>query len=581
MHQFPTDDQSRELLTQLVALLLQSQHTDSGGKSSSGGLQRALLELCQLTGHRLDGLHLDKLEAALKATAAALCASSSSATAAAGGEVADASSAGRSSSLDRVGSSSSGGTAGGGACVMEEDASQSAPVTPAAPRARSRLAALSTGPAPKPQAAAAAATPATAAKKAPRSRLAAMSALKAPPQRSADEGEGEDDGASALAGLMAARLKLDDGGSSASSSGRDENAAPASLRAPAGPNKAAAASRRVRFDAAAAEEEPGPHAAPAVPPSVARHAVRRERLCGGGGGGVLEPLEEPVRGGQAAAAAAKPPAARGGGRSRLGATAAAHAASSATRPSCGAGSSSSSADGGGPWRPAVVLLVEAPLHQLPWESCPGISQQHHIYRCPSLSVAAATALRNSAGSAGGGGSAEGVPAVAPTLDLSSAYFLLNPDGDLPATQESFQSWLQADLGLRGTAGRRPAAAALAAELRARDVFLYFGHGGGEQYVRHPALRRLPRCAGGLLMGCSSGRLRENGKYEPGGAIWSYLLGGCPAAVANLWDVTDRCVRVCDSWRCGCGGCVGSGGGGGGGGGVGGVPDPMLMLLLLP
>jgi separase len=52
------------------------------------------------------------------------------------------------------------------------------------------------------------------------------------------------------------------------------------------------------------------------------------------------------------------------------------------------------------------------------------------------------------------------------------------------------------------------------------------------------------------MGCSSGRLRGGdggdsggggGGYEPSGAIWAYLLAGCPAAVANLWDVTDRCA----------------------------------------
>lgn len=73
------------------------------------------------------------------------------------------------------------------------------------------------------------------------------------------------------------------------------------------------------------------------------------------------------------------------------------------------------------------------------------------------------------------------------------------------------------------------------------MFLYFGHGGAEQYMQLAALRRLGRCSGSLLMGCSSGRLRGNGEYEPAGPIWAYLLAGCPAAVANLWDVTDRCA----------------------------------------
>jgi hypothetical protein len=29
----------------------------------------------------------------------------------------------------------------------------------------------------------------------------------------------------------------------------------------------------------------------------------------------------------------------------------------------------------------------------------------------------------------------------------------------------------------------------------------------------------------MLMGCSSGRLRQMGLYEPCGAIWGYLLAG--------------------------------------------------------
>ena len=42
----------------------------------------------------------------------------------------------------------------------------------------------------------------------------------------------------------------------------------------------------------------------------------------------------------------------------------------------------------------------------------------------------------------------------------------------------------------------------------------------------------------LLMGCSSGRLLVRGDYEPLGVPWTYLMTGCPTAIANLWDVTD-------------------------------------------
>jgi separase len=56
----------------------------------------------------------------------------------------------------------------------------------------------------------------------------------------------------------------------------------------------------------------------------------------------------------------------------------------------------------------------------------------------------------------------------------------------------------------------------------------------------------------LLFGCSSGRLKGSGEYEPEGNVLNYLLAGCPAVVANLWDVTDKDLdlfskELMDSW----------------------------------
>ncbi|KAL6756796.1 peptidase family C50-domain-containing protein [Haematococcus lacustris] len=76
-------------------------------------------------------------------------------------------------------------------------------------------------------------------------------------------------------------------------------------------------------------------------------------------------------------------------------------------------------------------------------------------------------------------------------------------------------------------------------LQSHALFVYFGHGSGEQYLPLAAMRSMRCCAANLLMGCSSGRLRPHGEYEPAGAVLSYIAAGCPAVVANLWDVTDR------------------------------------------
>ncbi|KAG5182227.1 hypothetical protein JKP88DRAFT_221290 [Tribonema minus] len=60
------------------------------------------------------------------------------------------------------------------------------------------------------------------------------------------------------------------------------------------------------------------------------------------------------------------------------------------------------------------------------------------------------------------------------------------------------------------------------------------------------------------MGCSSGRLRGGGEFEPMGMVSAYLVAGSPAVVANLWDVTDRdidryCLAVLDAFVVGGGG----------------------------
>lgn len=83
--------------------------------------------------------------------------------------------------------------------------------------------------------------------------------------------------------------------------------------------------------------------------------------------------------------------------------------------------------------------------------------------------------------------------------------------------------------MQGVAGNRPAPAQLLSAVQEHDLFLYFGHGAGEQYLPRSSWHGLERCAGSLLMGCSSGKLRPAGEYEAHGPVWDYLMageGGC-------------------------------------------------------
>ncbi|KAI8026960.1 Separase [Camellia lanceoleosa] len=76
-------------------------------------------------------------------------------------------------------------------------------------------------------------------------------------------------------------------------------------------------------------------------------------------------------------------------------------------------------------------------------------------------------------------------------------------------------------------------------LRSHDLFIYFGHGSGAQYIPGHEIQKLENCAATFLMGCSSGSLSLNGSYAPQGAPICYLLAGSPVIVANLWEVTDK------------------------------------------
>ena len=189
------------------------------------------------------------------------------------------------------------------------------------------------------------------------------------------------------------------------------------------------------------------------------------------------------------------------------------------------------ADEAAPPAGAVLLLLDAALQALPWESMPGLRSGGGQRLCRSPAVALTSAAAECAARQG---SSAGV-------DVDDAYYLLNPGGDLEATQAAFEPLVASRPRWRGAAGAPPPGgrAAHAAALSAAALFLYFGHGGGQRYLPAAALRRVRTRAAALLMGCSSGALPACGDFPPAGIALAYLAAGCPSVVANLWDVTDR------------------------------------------
>lgn len=182
-------------------------------------------------------------------------------------------------------------------------------------------------------------------------------------------------------------------------------------------------------------------------------------------------------------------------------------------------------------REPVILVLDSDVQMLPWENVP-IMRDQEVYRMPSVaSIFMALQRRSLLGEAAMLGT------KFPLIDPLDAFYLLNPSGDLSRTQSEFEEWFRHQ-NIQGKAGVVPSTEELSAALENRDLFLYFGHGSGAQYIPRDKIHKLESCAATLLMGCSSGTLKLNGRYAPVGISLSYMLAGAPIVVANLWEVTD-------------------------------------------
>ncbi|KAL8972079.1 MAG: hypothetical protein Q9183_000734 [Haloplaca sp. 2 TL-2023] len=184
----------------------------------------------------------------------------------------------------------------------------------------------------------------------------------------------------------------------------------------------------------------------------------------------------------------------------------------------------------------TVLVLDKELHCFPWESLPCLDG-HAITRLASLSCLRDRIIQQQ----------QRADLMEPDkdrecrriVDRRNGAFVLNPVGDLGATQSKFEHPLSNLSGWEGLTASEPNEEQLKAYLQERDVFLYFGHGSGQQYIRPKTIQRLDKCAVALLMGCSSGKLTEAGEFEPYGTPMSYMHAGCPAVLATLWNVTDK------------------------------------------
>uniref|UniRef100_UPI00358E1714 separin isoform X2 n=1 Tax=Myxine glutinosa TaxID=7769 RepID=UPI00358E1714 len=179
-------------------------------------------------------------------------------------------------------------------------------------------------------------------------------------------------------------------------------------------------------------------------------------------------------------------------------------------------------------RGSVVLILDKHLHRLPWESIP-ILRESSITRMPCLSFLLATSAQAS------------TPGTVLNTGVNpqKAYYVLNPQANLPSTESTFRQWFESMDGWEGAIGKLPNQQLLQLALSTKDLYIYAGHGAGARLLGVQELPRLSCRAPCLLFGCSSAALTARGSLEPSGIALSYMMAGCPCVLGNLWDVTDR------------------------------------------
>ncbi|EGG18848.1 hypothetical protein DFA_02587 [Cavenderia fasciculata] len=175
-----------------------------------------------------------------------------------------------------------------------------------------------------------------------------------------------------------------------------------------------------------------------------------------------------------------------------------------------------------------ILIMDKNLQLFPVEAMEPLRSQS-VYRLPSFSFHQWITHRNR----------EETNENYTMVDPKKLSYILNPKGDLASTETNFSKLFdtnQLSKTWKGIKGRAPTSSEYRDALEQNQLFLYMGHGSGEQYCSGKDIQKLSKCAVSMLFGCRSGNLEEQGEYEPTGVILDMLLAGSQAIVGHLWDI---------------------------------------------
>lgn len=160
----------------------------------------------------------------------------------------------------------------------------------------------------------------------------------------------------------------------------------------------------------------------------------------------------------------------------------------------------------------LILILDSHIAQIPWESVPFLYSQS-VTRMPSLCSVFRHIKCNS-------------NLLLNQINPNNGFYVLNPSRDLPRTETIFAPTFS-KFKWQGICGKVPEEREFEKALSDHELYIYCGHGGGQQFFGPEKIQKIQVKATSLLLGCSSGIVSS-----------FYLLSGAPAVLANLWDVTD-------------------------------------------
>ena len=181
----------------------------------------------------------------------------------------------------------------------------------------------------------------------------------------------------------------------------------------------------------------------------------------------------------------------------------------------------------------VVLVVDEDLDILPFEVIESLQDQPAT-RMPSIHFLHALYCfhKNTTLKAG--------------VNIKNGFYVVNPSNDLPRLESVFKSMFSNGLfqHWKGILSRPPTQQEFLKGLQDSDVFLYCGHGGGNQFISRDTIEHTQIKAVAFLLGCSSSSMSElGGRVEMTSVYNSYLVAASPCVVGMLWPVLDEDVNA--------------------------------------